>query len=99
VVGAFLVTGTALIIGFWRIDHFFEMKLSGHVTSAEAALLLNQKHKFQLLAIQYSKLRGFDDLNLLGGCPVDCKHEVGLDGVQVAPPVQDRRSQNLTRPA
>ena len=66
------------------VDHFFKMTLAGYISSAEATLLLNKKHHLQLMSIQYGKLRGFDDLNLLGSCPGDCKHdEVGLDGVQV----------------
>jgi len=66
------------------VDHLFKMTLAGYISSAEATLLLNKKHHLQLMSIQYGKLRGFDDLNLLGSCPGDCKHdEVGLDGVQV----------------
>jgi hypothetical protein len=65
-------------------DHFNKMTLAGCINSAEATLLLNKKHHFQIMAIQYGKLRGYDDLNRLGLCPGDCKHdEVGLDGVQV----------------
>ena len=63
-----------------------KIKLAGYIDAAGEQLLLNKKNQFQLVALRYAKLRGLDDISVLGSCPADCLHdevEAVLDGTQL----------------